>query len=160
MAGEQDAADFAILMQDRQADRFLQKGAGNLHFQLGEQAVLRPLPTCKQLALRIEHLSLRHLLGGSNQRQGFSGSRLVVKHHRRFHGVADRAGNQLQVVIGVNPQRQNAQQGQRDTGHRHGHQRHNQMPATDDRAQRGANFGIEQTHGTAALRRDNCSTLG
>ena len=160
MTDQQNVTDFALLMHNRQPDRLFQNGTRDLHFQFGEQAVLRPLPTRQHLTLRIEHLRVRPLFGGRNQGQRFSRGGLVVEHYRRFHGVADRARNELQVVIGVHPQRENAQQGQRYAGHRHGYQRHNQMATANDRSQRRAASRTEQFHGAAGLRRDNCSTLG
>ncbi|MNE85689.1 hypothetical protein D3C80_1827180 [compost metagenome] len=99
-------------MDDGQADGFFQQGAGNLHFKLRHQSGFRPLPTRQQLATGVEHLGIGHFLRGGDQCQRLVRRHVVVEHHRRFHGVADGAGDQVQVVIGVHPQGQHAQRGQ------------------------------------------------
>jgi hypothetical protein len=135
MAGQQNAADLPILMDDRQVDGLFQKGLGDLHFESGKQPGFRPLPARQQLTTCVQHLGIGHFFGGRNQRQRLGGGGFVVEHHGGFHGVIDRACDQVQVVVGVDAQGQYAQQGQGDTGHRHAHQRDNQMAAAEDRAQ-------------------------
>lgn len=139
---------------------FFQYDPRDLHLQLGKQTVLRTLPAREQLALSVQHLGIGHFFGRGDQRQRFGRSGLVVEHHGSFNRVTDRAGDQVQVVIGIDPQRQYPKQRQRHTGHCHGDQRHNQVATADDRTQRRAPCGFVASHGTAGLRRDNCSTLG
>lgn len=124
MPGEQNAADFVLLMHDWQADRFFQNGPGDLHFQIGEQAVFRAMPARQQFSLSVEYLRVGNLFGRGDHFQRFRRRRFVVEHYRSFYGVADRPGDQVQVVVSVNTQCQNAEQRQRDTGHRHRQQRH------------------------------------
>lgn len=85
------------------------------------------------VAIEVQHPGFGHFFSGGNQRQGFGGHYAVVEHHRSFHGVVDRAGDQVQVVIGIDPQGQHAQQGQGYAGHGDRHQCHTQVPATKDR---------------------------
>ena len=134
MTGEQNTSDLAILMGDRQVDRLFQNRPGELHFQLRDQTGFRSLPSREQLTSGIQHLSVCHFFGRCDHCQRLSGGSLVVEHDRRFHGVADRPGDQMQVVVGINPQRQNAQQGQRNTGHRHCHQCDREVPTAENRA--------------------------
>ncbi len=111
LANQFDVPDLLLLVQDRQVDRFIQQGGGNLHFKLGEHARIAPLPVRQQLAFVVEDLGLGHLLFAGDQHQRFIGCGTVIEYHRRFHGVADRTGDQVQVVIGVDTQGQHAQQG-------------------------------------------------
>ncbi|MNR22856.1 hypothetical protein D3C85_1398340 [compost metagenome] len=110
--------------------------------------------------MRVQNLGIGDLFGGGDQRQCLRRGGFVVEHHCSFHGVIDRACDQMQVVIGIHPQGQNTQQRQRHTGHGHTHQRNGQMTATDDRAQGRASPPFEQVHVAAGLRLDNCRTLG
>ena len=160
MADDQDAADFPVLMDDGHADRLFQQVAGDLQLQCRDQAAFPALPTGQQLALGIEHLRVGHLFGGGDQGQCFVGGDLVVEHHRRFHGVIDGAGDQVQVVIGIHPQCQHAEHGQGQAGHGHPDQRHDQVAPTNDRTQGRTPLSVEQVHGATALRRESCSTLG
>lgn len=133
MPDQQDTADFLTLMDDRHADGLFQNHPGDLHFKIRQQSRFRSLPMGEQLALLVHHLCVGHFFGGRDQRQRLSGGDLIVEHHRGFHGVIDRTGDQMQVVIGINPQGQNPQQGQRNTGHGHAHQGDDQMPTADNR---------------------------
>ncbi|MNZ80550.1 hypothetical protein D3C78_991870 [compost metagenome] len=112
VTGEPDAADFPPLVGDRHAHGFFQKRFGDVQFEIGHPTGFRSLPAGQQLALLVEHLGVGHLFVGGNQRQRFGGGGFVVEHHRRFHGVADRARDQVQVVIGVHAQGQHAEQRQ------------------------------------------------
>ncbi|MNL25931.1 hypothetical protein D3C87_1474330 [compost metagenome] len=85
-----------------------------------------------------------HPRGHRHQHRIASGmAEVVVEHHCGFDGVVDRARNQVQVVVGIDPQRQNPEQRQRDAGHGHADQRDDQMTATDDRTQGWARIRFE-----------------
>lgn len=94
------------------------------------------------LAFAIEDHGFGHFLGTGDQRQRFIGRSAVVKHHRRFHGVADRAGDQLQVVVGVNTQGEHAQQGQGNTGRAHGEQGDAEVATAQHRTQGRAHAAL------------------
>ncbi|MNF16689.1 hypothetical protein D3C80_2198210 [compost metagenome] len=64
------------------------------------------------LTVIVEYLGVGHLFGRGNHCQGFVGGAAVVEHHGGFDGVVDRAGDQVQVVVGIHPQRQHAEYGQ------------------------------------------------
>ncbi|MNR42471.1 hypothetical protein D3C85_1609910 [compost metagenome] len=113
------------------------------------------------LAFVVEDPGFGHFLGTGDQRQRLIGRSAVVKHHRRFHGVADRAGDQVQVVVGVDTQGEHAQQGQGYAGQAHGEQGDAEVATAQHRAQGRAHAALAGwLHGCTARRRDNCSTLG
>jgi len=158
VAGQVNAADGAPLVEDRLADGLFEQGMRQRQFNPGEHAGFRAFPVRQQPATAIEHVSLGDFFGGGNQAEGFGGGAAVVEHHGRFHGVIDGAGDQVQVVFGVDPQRQHAEQGQGDTGQRHRHQRQDHVPSTDDGTQ-GRSY-VHCSHEAGARRRDSCNTLG
>ncbi|MNC63653.1 hypothetical protein D3C75_1137930 [compost metagenome] len=69
----------------------------------------------------IEHLGIGDFLGRGDQSQCFGGRGRIIENHGGFYGVVDRTGDQVQVVVGVDPQRQQPEQGQGHTGHGNGH---------------------------------------
>ena len=160
VAGQVDVTYLTVLMDDRQADRFLQEYLGHLHFKGRKQSAFRAAPMRQHPALCVQHLGIGHFFGGRDQGQCFIGGRLVVEHNGRFHGVIDRAGDQLQVVVGISAQGQDTEQRQRDARHGHRHQRDDQVATTQDRTQCRAIALAGRLHGAADLRRDSCNTLG
>ena len=156
MADQVDAADSLPLAQNRLADGLFEQGVRYL--QLDQHAGFRANPARQQLAVDIKYFCLGHFFGGGNQAQGFGGRRAIVEHHGRFHGVVDGAGDQVQVVLGVYPQGQHAEQGQGNTGQGHRYQRQDHMPAGNHRTQGRPHFIA--AHEPGARRRDNCNTLG
>ncbi|MNZ46818.1 hypothetical protein D3C78_645130 [compost metagenome] len=106
-------------MQHRQDDWLFEQTAGHLLLHSGQQAVIAALPAGEQLVAVVEHLDVSHLFGGGNQRQCLISCAAVVEHHRSFNGVIDRAGNQVQVVVGIHPQRQHAEHGNGNTSQAH-----------------------------------------
>ncbi|MCY1175960.1 hypothetical protein D9M73_162200 [compost metagenome] len=153
--------DLLLLVHDRQNDRLIQQGAGNLHLQLREHAGIVALPVRQLLALVVEDLGLGHFFGTGNQRQRFIGGGAVIEHHRRLYRVIDRAGDQLQVMVGIDTQGQHAQQGEGDTRQANGKQGDAKVTTAQHRAQGRAHGTLAgRFHGCSARRRDNCSTLG
>ncbi|CRM11805.1 hypothetical protein [Pseudomonas sp. 24 E 13] len=132
MTGQVDTADRLPLVKDRLADGLLEQGMRQFEFNPRQHPIVWPHPLRQQLATGIKDFGLGHLFGRSDQAQGFSGGGAVVEHHSRFHGVIDRACDQVQVVFGVHPQRQHAEQGQGHTGQRHRHQGQDHVPSADD----------------------------
>ena len=113
------------------------------------------------LALVVEDLGLGHFFGTGNQRQRFIGGGAVIEHHSRFYGVVDRAGDQLQVMVGIDTQGEHAQQGEGDTRQANGKQGDAEVATAQHRAQGRAHGTLAgRLHGCSARRRDNCSTLG
>ena len=161
MPAQNDPADLAALVQDRHGQRLLQQTVSQQHFDPRQQAVFGPLPLREQLTISGVDPSLGDRFGGSNQGQCFSRCPGVVKHHSGFHGVVDGAGDQVQIVIGIDLERQHAQQGHGSAGQSHRDQCYPKMPTAQHRAQSAPIFrGSGSCHGCAARRRDSCNTLG
>ncbi|MNC27168.1 hypothetical protein D3C75_753320 [compost metagenome] len=161
LANQLDAPDLLLLVRDRQVDRLIQQGGGHLRLQPREHTGIAALPMRQLLAFVVEDPGFGHFLGTGDQRQRLIGRSAVVKHHRRFHGVADRAGDQVQVVVGVDTQGEHAQQGQGYAGQAHGEQGDAEVATAQHRAQGRAHAALAGwLHGCTARRRDNCSTLG
>jgi len=113
------------------------------------------------LTVVVEDLGIGHFLGPGNQLQRLVGRGAVIEHHGSFDGVIDRAGDQVQVVVGVDAQGKHTQHGQRDTDQAYGQQGHVEVATAQHRAQGRAHaFFAGHFHGCTARRRDNCSTLG
>jgi hypothetical protein len=143
----------------RQVDRLLQQGPRHLALQLCHHGTVIALPVGEQFAVVVEDLGLGHLFGRGDQRQCLVGGGAVVEHHRRFHGVVDGAGDQVQVVVGIDA-RGHPEQGHQDPGQAGGEQGNAQVATAQHRAQgRPGQALARAAHGCAARRRDNCSTL-
>ncbi|MCY1426179.1 hypothetical protein D9M71_419940 [compost metagenome] len=128
---------------------------------LREQAVITALPTGEQLVAVVEHFGIGHLFCRGNQCQSFIRRAAVVEDHGGFNGVIDRAGDQVQVVIGIHAQRQHAKHRQGNTGQAHRQQGHAQVATPQHCAQgRTLTPPAKADHGCVARRRDNCSTEG
>ncbi|MNQ63384.1 hypothetical protein D3C85_777630 [compost metagenome] len=107
--------------------------------------------------MRIEDLGIGDFFARRNHGQCFGGCAGVAKHHRRFNRVADRAGNQVQVVVGIDTQCQDTEQGQRNAHQTDGDQGDAQMAAAQFRIQGAC---LARLHDCTARRFDSCSTLG
>ncbi|MNO62821.1 hypothetical protein D3C76_535020 [compost metagenome] len=126
--------DLLLLVMDRQVDRLTQQGRRHLGLQVREHAVIAALPVRQLLAIVVEHFGVGHFFGAGDQHQRLVGRRPVVEHHGRFDGVVDRAGDQVQVVVGVHAQGQHPQHGQRDADQADGQQRHAEVATAEYRA--------------------------
>ncbi|MNP52603.1 hypothetical protein D3C76_1470060 [compost metagenome] len=135
MPTDLDAADRNSLMQDLHADRLLQQGVGKLHFQFRYQPLLFTLPARQQVATGIEYLGIGDFFGRSNHRKRFRSRTAVTKHNGSFHRVADRTGDQVQVMVGIDAQCQHTEKSQGNAHQANGDQGNTQMTTAQHRVQ-------------------------
>ena len=129
LATELQFSDGLALIENRLADPLRQQQAGDQLFTATEQALGRGVETGHGLALLVEDRGAGHFLCRADQLQGFLHGGAVIEDHGGFQGIGQGAGDQLQVVLGVAAQGQQADQGQRQAAQTHGQQRDTQVGA-------------------------------
>ncbi len=112
--------------QDEPRQILLKTGPGGAH---------GPAPAGQQLAARQIDAGPRHIFVGGDGLQCLAGRLFVVEHHGRFAGVADGPRHQFQVVIRIEPQRQQGDAGQQHTGHADRRQGRHQVGASQTLSQ-------------------------
>lgn len=141
MAAQPDFADLLAFVGDRQFNGLRHRPACDHLLQTVQWAVFGMVPVGQQPAVLIQNFGFRHLFIGGDQHQRLARGAAIVKHYRRLHRIADGAGDQVQIVVGVGAQRKQSDQRQEDAGGADGDQRQAQVHALQHLAQRRSRMG-------------------
>ncbi|CAH0196209.1 hypothetical protein SRABI106_01425 [Rahnella aquatilis] len=99
-------------MVHRHRDRLRESQVADELPELVPVAVQRPLPFRERCAGRGQNFSLREIAASSDELQRLVRGGRIIKHQRRFGGVADSACGQLQIIFGMRTQGDQGQQDQ------------------------------------------------